>query len=249
MTGAMRPCFTRGNVIKPCVSVERGLTLVELLVVIAIAGLLAALLLPTLARAWESAHRITCVNNLRQLGMAFELYVLENRDTYPAAQDPVSTDPYYWLWMGRGWRTLLTRYVPGDKENPGLFYCPSDVRARSVEVYERTSYAYSMAFYHSPKQIDSTDSFEATFSNPMPTIPQRTCSIRYPSKKILLGEWYANHAASGGDPGWFGWGGKRNYLFADGHVAYLDSRTILPGNDGLPDPNLTIGGITGMDIQ
>ena len=225
-----------------------GLTLVEVLAVVAIAGMLSALLLPALSRAREGANRAACANNLRELGVAFELYGLENGETYPAAQDPVSTEPYYWLWMGRGWRRLLAEYVPGEKDDPGVFYCPSDVRPKSVEVYERTSYGYSIALYHSPEQIDATDSFEATFSNPMPAIPQRMAAVRYPSKKVLLAEWYANHAAFTHDPGWFGWGGKRNYLFADGHVEFLDSNAILAANDGLPNPNLTRGGITGRDI-
>lgn len=223
-----------------------GFSLIELLVVIAIIGILAALLLPALSRAREAAQQTSCINNLRQIGIAFNLYLLENKETYPAAQDPVSTAPYYWLWMGRGWRTLLTPYIPGNKNNPGVFFCPSDP---SAEEFESTSYAYSMAFYHSPAQIDSMHSYEATFTSPVPTIPQRASAVRYPSKKVLVGEWYANHSAFANDPGWFGVGGSREFLFADGHVEYRNWKDILPANDGLPDPNLTKGGIGGKDIN
>jgi len=223
-----------------------GFTLVELLVAVGIIGVLAALLLPVLSRARESAKRASCTNNLRQIGIAFELYLQENNDTYPAAADPVSMSPYYWLWMGRGWRTRLTEYIPGDKENPGVFWCPSD--PRSENKFESTSYAYSMAFYHSPEQIDAMDNVTNNYSSPVPSVPQRTTAVRNPSRKILAGEWYANHSAFAGDAGWFGQGGTRLFLFADGHVQYLRWDELKTANDGLPNPNLTQGGISGQDL-
>lgn len=113
---------------------REGFTLVELLVAVAVLGVLAALLLPALARSREAAHRAVCQNNLKQLGLALKMYAGESRGRYPRMHgdqpfgsaagasgcDPASLQED--TVFGPHTPSLHPEYV----SDPGVFLCPSD---------------------------------------------------------------------------------------------------------------------------
>ena len=226
-------------------SIRFGFSLMELLVVIAIIALLLSIFTPSLVRARSAARRLVCAHNLKQIDLAMSLYLNANDNAYPCAQDPLPGG--YWLWMGRGWRSIIEPYLGDniDANNPSVLFCPQDRIAR--DKYESTSYAYSMAFYHSADQIDAMSDKSDTYTNPQPSIPQRGFAVAHPSGKILIGEWLSNHYPVDDDKGWWCWQGSRNFLFADGQVSFLNAADIRSARDGLPDANLTIHGIKGSD--
>ncbi len=227
---------------------RRAFTLIEILVVVAIIALLAALLFPVFSRVREEGRKTSCLNNMNQLGLAFQQYAADSRGKYPLSGD------FYDATTGACFGAMCDGWAPGNGHwvagppNQSIAYIDNTTggvvgepngNAANLEAGALFPYVKSTAVYVCPSNQDG-EVKKLTYSMNCALTALSTSRIRSPGDIVLLvdeekandGYFFAvNDGPAGSSAGGttsnstdaltIRHNGGGNLLFADGHVKFF----------------------------
>jgi prepilin-type N-terminal cleavage/methylation domain-containing protein/prepilin-type processing-associated H-X9-DG protein len=213
----------------------RAFTLIELLVVIAIIAILAAMLLPALARAKEAGKRTACLNNLRQLSLSAQMYVGDSQGFYPPRSDTDRWPDKFYDNYGKSVKLLL---CPSETTNSPASVGGGSNSNNVADAAPRSYFINGWNDYFSDNL--NADDF-ANYMSGMYPAGIKESLIAHPSDTIILGEkisgqgdFYMDLLENEGndfsgilDQERHDGKNGANYAFSDGSARYLKVHTAL----------------------